>query len=176
MLSTFVNENKGDWDDILPYIMMAYRATPHISTKCSPNLLMFGREIQCPLNIMVGIPPENPHHLCPSLYVNWLEMSMDSSFEFAHQNLGISAQRQTQYYDRGLKPREFDIGDWVWRWYLPAISNELGQGWTFPYLVLRKISNVKYEIQLHSQSKPIVVHVDHLKPYQGRQPPDNWLE
>jgi hypothetical protein len=29
---------------------------------------------------------------------------------------------------------------------------------------------------LNSQSKPIVVHVDHLKPCQGKQPPDNWLE
>ena len=44
---------------------------------------------------MVGIPPENPEHLCPSLCVNWLEMAMNSSFEFAHQNLGLAAQRQT---------------------------------------------------------------------------------
>jgi hypothetical protein len=56
---------------------------------------MLGSEIQCPLDIMVGIPPENPEHLCPSLCVNWLEMAMNSSFEFVHQNLGIAAQRQT---------------------------------------------------------------------------------
>ena len=28
MLSAFVNDNRDDWDDHLPYLMMAYRATP----------------------------------------------------------------------------------------------------------------------------------------------------
>ena len=28
MLSAFVNGNKDDWDDHLPYLMMAYKATP----------------------------------------------------------------------------------------------------------------------------------------------------
>lgn len=39
MLSAFVNENRDDWDDHLPYIMMGYRATLHKSTSCSLNLL-----------------------------------------------------------------------------------------------------------------------------------------
>lgn len=137
---------------------------------------MLGREISCPLDIMVGIPPENPRKLCPSMYVKWLEIAMNNAFEFAHDNLCIAAQRQKQYYDKGLKPREYEPGDWVWRWYLPAISNKLGQGWTGPYLVIKRISDVTYEIQLNSEKNPIVVHVDHLKPFQGRQPPINWLE
>ena len=57
MLSSFVNEHKNDWDDHLPYVMMAYRATMHESTKCSPNLLMLGRETTCPLDLFVGEPP-----------------------------------------------------------------------------------------------------------------------
>ena len=85
---------------------------------------MFGHKISCPLDIMVGITPENPGKFRPSLYVNWLESAMNNAFEFAHQNLGIAAQRQSHYYDKGLKPREFHPGDWVWRWYLPAISNK----------------------------------------------------
>ena len=83
--------------------------------------------------------------------------------------------RQSRYYIKGLKPREFHSGDWVWRWYLPAISNKLGQGWTGPYLVLRNISDVTYEIQLNSENKPITIHGVHLKPFQGRQPLINWL-
>ena len=97
-----------------------------------------------------------------------LESAMNNAFEFAHQNLGIAAQRQSHYYDKSLKPRKFYSGDWVWRWYLPAISKKLGQGLTGPYLVLRKISDVTYEIELNSENKPITVHVDHLKPFQGR--------
>ena len=113
---------------------------------------MFGHKSSCPLDIMVGIIPERPGKFCPSLYVNWLESAMNNAFEFAHQNLGIAAQSQSHYYDKGLKPREFHSGDWVWR-----ISNELGQGWTGPYLVLRKISGVTYEIQFNSENKPITI-------------------
>ena len=76
---------------------------------------------------------------------------MNNAFEFAHQNLGIAAQRQSHYYDKGLKPREFHSGDWVWRWYLPAISNKTCQGWSGPNLVLKKFSDVTYENQLNSK-------------------------
>lgn len=91
MLSAFVNENKDDLDDHLPYLMMAYRAARHISTKCGPNLLMLGREISCPLDIMVEIPSENTQKLCPSVYVKWIEIAMNNAFEFAHDNLCIAA-------------------------------------------------------------------------------------
>jgi hypothetical protein len=32
MLSSFVNKNRNDWNDHLPYLLMAYRAIEHIST------------------------------------------------------------------------------------------------------------------------------------------------
>ena len=44
MLKSFCQVEKSDWDHHLPYVMMAYRATIQESTKCTPNLLMFGRE------------------------------------------------------------------------------------------------------------------------------------
>ena len=57
MLFMFVDENRSDWDDHLPYVMAAYRATQHKSTGLTPNLLMLNREIDCPLDLMVGLPP-----------------------------------------------------------------------------------------------------------------------
>ena len=41
MLAMFVNEHRNDWDDHLPYVMMAYRASVQESTGCTPNLLFF---------------------------------------------------------------------------------------------------------------------------------------
>ena len=40
MLRSMVGEHRDDWDDHLPYVMMAYRATRQDSTGCSPNLMM----------------------------------------------------------------------------------------------------------------------------------------
>lgn len=65
MLSIFVSENFNDWDDLLPCLLMAYRATEQKSTKCSPNLMMFGRETNFPFDLIVGKPPNNLQKTAP---------------------------------------------------------------------------------------------------------------
>lgn len=60
MLTMFVAEHQRDWDDHLPLMMMAYRATKHdmYSTGCSPNKMMFGREVEVPIDLPYGLPLE----------------------------------------------------------------------------------------------------------------------
>ena len=43
MIATYVREDQINWDDHLPHVMMAYRASEHTSTGATPNFLMFGR-------------------------------------------------------------------------------------------------------------------------------------
>ena len=124
---------------------------------------------------MVGLPKDNQAPQCTSQHVAWLQTALQNSYEFAHENLKSAASRQKNNYENRLKPRSFEIGDFVWRWYPPAVVNKLGQGWTGPYLVIRKTSEVNYEIQKDETSRTIVVHVDHLKPYEGRKTLHNWL-
>lgn len=61
-LAIFVNENRTNWDDHLPYLMMAYRATVHESTKCTPNLVMLGKEIALPIDVIAGSTPMQHQH------------------------------------------------------------------------------------------------------------------
>ena len=163
MLAMFVNENRNDWDDHLPFVMMAYRASCHESTKCSPNLLMYGREIQFPVDVMFEDTPDRVELICPSEYVEWLKQSAAQSFNVASQNLKTAASRQKKAYNKGLKPRKFEVGEQVWRWYPPTANLKLGLGWTGPYQILSKISEVTYRIQHIHSLKQLVVHVDHLK-------------
>ena len=53
MLASYVNEQRNDWDDHLPYMCMAYRSTVHESTKFSPDRLVLGCELNLPLDVMV---------------------------------------------------------------------------------------------------------------------------
>ena len=57
MLSIYVDENQSNWDEQLPFVLMAYRSTIHESTGCSPNLLMLNRESSLPVDIIAGNPP-----------------------------------------------------------------------------------------------------------------------
>ena len=84
MLSMYVNENTDNWDDCLPFAMMAYRASVHESTNMTPNKLMMGRETNVPIDLMVGQPP---HHgqgspKCPVEYVNWVRAASEDAYEY----------------------------------------------------------------------------------------------
>ena len=54
MLAMFAGDQRDDWDDLLPAVMMAYRSSVHESTGFSPYSLMFGEE--CPFPMDVGLP------------------------------------------------------------------------------------------------------------------------
>ena len=177
MLSMFVSEHRNDWDDHLPYVMMAYRATIQESTGCSPNLLMLGREITLPIDLMVGSPEQNNPE-CPILYVEWVRNVLQDSFAFVREQLRKSAQRQKRNYDKHANPRKYPIGSWVWRWYPPKAKQKLGKGWTGPYLVINQLSDITYRIQETAVSAPKVVHIDHLKPFytDPGDLPDIWID
>lgn len=84
MLSICVNENYHSWDEHLPFLLMAYRSTEHNSTKCTPNLLMLGREVNCPLDLMFGLPPDQRQNKCTVEYAEWIQLVFNKSFELAH--------------------------------------------------------------------------------------------
>ena len=175
MLGIFATENPRNWDDYLPYLLMAYRATQNKSTGCTPNLIFLQREITCPIELMVGPPPNSLEDVCPIQYIEWVKSAMEITHQFVFKNLGIAAKRQKFYYDRGLKPRNYQEGAWVWRWYPPTANQKLNLGWTGPYLVIKQISETTYSIQ-KAPDKPIInVHVDHIKPYEGETELRNWL-
>lgn len=43
---------------MIPYAVMAYRGTRHISPGLSPNMMLFEREITEPIDLVVGPPPD----------------------------------------------------------------------------------------------------------------------
>ncbi|KRX42021.1 Gypsy retrotransposon integrase-like protein 1, partial [Trichinella sp. T6] len=45
MLSIMVDGNPGQWDDMLPFVMLAYNSSVHESTGVTPAIAMLGREL-----------------------------------------------------------------------------------------------------------------------------------
>jgi hypothetical protein len=56
MLSAFVAEHQKDWDEYLPLLMMAFRSAVHASTGYPTCKMIFGREINLPLDLVIGRP------------------------------------------------------------------------------------------------------------------------
>ena len=172
MLAMFVRECKADWEDVLPFVMMAYRSTVHESTSCSPCLLMLGREIGLPLDITCGLTPDGD--CCTVQYAMEMQQSLLRAHAIAAKSLKRKVQHQKRMYDRKSRPRRPNIGDWVWYYYTPNANKKLSMPWTGPYLVTEFVTDVNARIQATASGKPKVVHVDYLKPVRGPTP-ESWL-
>jgi len=63
-LSHFVTSANNNWDVLVPFFLMAYRATPNTTTKYSQFYLIHGRETLLPNNenLKGKISKENPSH------------------------------------------------------------------------------------------------------------------
>ena len=54
MIRAHINENHSNWDLLLPYVTMAYRAAEH---ETIGNMLMFGHNTRTPLDLIYQMPP-----------------------------------------------------------------------------------------------------------------------
>ena len=170
-------EKQDEWDEHLPYIMMAYRSTPHETTGYTPNYLMFGRETFMPLDIMLPSPSQDQAKLEPGSYASELKTKLSKAYGEARTKLKQSAVRQKRAYDQKTFGEEFQEGDIVWMANLGArkkgVTPKFLPKWKGPYLIVHKFNDILVEV-LKSHSKTSIVHTDHLKTYQGRNLP-KWL-
>ena len=61
MLSTAVKNHKMDWDQCIRRVCLAYNSSVHASTGYSPFYLMYGRQVNLPVDLMYG---STPHEAC----------------------------------------------------------------------------------------------------------------
>lgn len=164
MLKAYVDVTRTDWDDHIPYLLMAYRSSVHDSTGFTPNRLMLGREIALPSDIMYGKPPNSVEHACYHEFVHWFDRASTDCFAFARENLAKTAIRQKRNFDTGVTPLSFECGDKVWFFYPPK-KRKLSPGWIGPFEIELKFSEFLYRIRNIETGKYRVTHVDNLRPF-----------
>jgi hypothetical protein len=177
MLSMFVSPGQRDWDEYLPYVMMAYRSAVQDTTGYSPNLMMLGREVELPVDILIGRPSEEGGPSRKVDYVGEMEEKMESAHKVAREKIQRRSDHQKRNYDLRVHGRKYERGQFVWL-HNPArkvgVCPKLVRPWEGPFLVVKRMSDVTYRIQRNNKSKMKVVHFDRLKPYKGKTG-KSWL-
>jgi len=178
MLAKSISESQRDWDERLPLVLAAYRATSHSSTGFTPNRLFLGREVRLPVDLLMGLPVEDgPASQTADEYVANLQRQSLAAFELARNHLRANAERRKANYDIRSKGVKFLAGDWVWYLYprrYQGKSIKWQKCYTGPYLIVRVIEPVNCVLQRSAKSKPFVVHFDKLKKCYGPTP-SSWL-
>ena len=86
------DRNQDDWDEPIAYALMAYRSSVQQSTGETPNMMMLGREIELPLDVIIEkVPGEE---IAETVYVEALRERMKAAWDRAQQALKLSARRQ----------------------------------------------------------------------------------
>jgi transposase InsO family protein len=175
MLRAFVNENRDDWDEAVPYLAMAYRATEQESTKCTPNMMMLGRELELPVDVQyTPMGNGSEEERCYVQYAEWLRLVMRCAHSLARKHLEKAAIRQKRNYDGTAVSRCFQTGDWVYLQDFRESKIKLGLKWKGPYVVTRRRSDVTLDIQA-SPDRPVqTVHIKQVKKCEGDHP-EPWV-
>ena len=171
MLQKFVDDTGKDWDRWLPFVMFAYREVPQASTGFSPFELLYGWDVQGPLDLL------RKHWEGPSAvqadrtvvqFVLEMRERLAKYLEEAGNNLQEAQKAQKTWYDRHARSREFKPGQKVLL-LLPSSTHKLLAKWQGPYTVTRKMGPVTYEI-LHPDKKKSkqTYHVNLLKEWRER--------
>jgi hypothetical protein len=180
MIKSYLKGEQRDWDLHLGCLAAAYRATPHEATGLTPNLLMLGREVKLPGEIICGKIPTCSNEGLSSYckYVDNLKAKMQHAHDVARKHLSKSVERALGRSDAKKSICQYKVGDSVW--YLDELrsvdeSSKLRPLYTGPYIIVQKLGEVDYKIQFDPSGRSRIVHHDKLKPYVGSQK-ISWAE
>ena len=178
MLGKVIDTNQRNWDEFLPSVMAAYRASRHEATGYTPNFLVFGRENAAPLDVVFGIPDsDRPHYETYDDYAEHKIEVMRKAYSLAREQLEVSAERSKRYYDLKVRPGRYQVGQWVY-YYCPRRYPQRSPKWqkmfTGPFLITKVMGPVNVQLRGSQRSNPFIVHIDKIKLCLGPTPP-SWL-
>ena len=107
-LATLVQDHQKDWDLHLPLPLMSHRSAVHETTKLTPAMLMFGRELRVPLDLLLGRPHADIEELSYLEYAEKLRASIATVHDFARNHQHAGSQRMKRRSD--IRSEAFSSG------------------------------------------------------------------
>ncbi|KRY06520.1 Transposon Tf2-9 polyprotein [Trichinella patagoniensis] len=102
MLSILVNGNSGYWDNMLPFVMLAYNSSVHESTVVTPAIAMLGRDLRLPLYVQIENPPGREDQGLPD-NIRGTRERIDRVHDLAMDHMKTQQRRQKCLHDRHAK-------------------------------------------------------------------------
>ena len=91
---------------------MAYRSAEHDTTKYSANMMMFGRDVRQPVDLLYGTVSNTENFDNLSDYVHNIRTYLDTVREFARENINNASDKQKWYYDYKINFKPYSVGDY----------------------------------------------------------------
>jgi len=164
------------WDQLCPFVTQNMRGTPNDRTGITPNMLMFGREVLGPRDLLFGLPTPEPQ-FPGSEYVRQLRDRMKVASDVHAEKLGKARVRWKSDYDTRANPVPYAVGDFV---YLVNTTPVPGRGmkklralYKGPFIVL-EVKSLSV-LRVADRKKEYIVGHDRLIPCNDRDIP-LWIK
>ncbi|KAN0021961.1 hypothetical protein ACTFIU_004107 [Dictyostelium citrinum] len=145
-------------------------STPHVSTGFSPFFLLYNRQPRLPVDTTLKANFYSNRLILD--FANDIAQSIQNNVKrarwFSEQKLEKSKENQEIYYNKGRVPTQINEGDYVYL-HTPYIANgsdvpkKFHRPWTGPFKVIKKKSDVNFELEMGNSLAHRIVNVNRLK-------------
>ncbi|UYV67434.1 K02A2.6-like [Cordylochernes scorpioides] len=169
MLSMYTGVEQKDWDQVLPYVTFAYNTAKQEATGYTPFFLVHAREAETYIDAVLPCLPDE----ISDDYVGELVTRAEEARQLSRSRLLQSQAKDRRLYDQKDTPVYYQKDDLVWI-FTPirkvGLSEKLLKRYFGPYMVTKKLSEVRYEVEPvdpspRSRKSKDIVHVIRMKPY-----------
>jgi hypothetical protein len=159
-----MSPQQEDWDLLVPLVCLYYRATVHAATGVTPALLMLGRELRLPVDLVFPpmertVPDNYPD------YVAEIERRVHIASEYARQHLRLSweAMSTANRVSRRVAPIDLARPVLLFNPSLKkGVTPKLAKFWKGPYDVLEQLSPYLFRVRVGGRRGTQVVHRSHI--------------
>ena len=171
-LRCFLQGKQRSWDEYLPVLGMALRATVNRNTGFTPNMLQLGREVNMPADVLLGLSRCQELPQSQGGYLKKLLSRMEEVHHQTRQHLRQAQLTQKKYYDLKARSQRFAEGDLVYKRNMgckAGLSRKLCPLFVGPFIVKVVLPNDLYRVE--GQLKEETVHHDRLRRCEDRAIP-----
>ena len=166
-LRSYCKPDHSNWPDILPGILMAHRATPATqSTGYSPYYLLFGKDMQRPIDVALRPKdslPENTRE-CLDTFVENLKVTRAIAANNQQQQL----EKNKVHFDKKAKQPDFKVGDLVkMKNHQKVVGRcpKLDPGWLHQFIIAEEGPNFTYKLRnTMTQKQTDFINARHIEP------------
>ena len=171
----FVSKTPTNWDECLPRIVGALRSAVNRSTGYTANMLMLGREVNQPVDLVFPHPSFSDQIDCDQ-YVAELSENIKLAHQTARNTLKTTQAIMKRNYDIKTLVHSYEEGDIVYVLDTASIKGrcrKLSPTWKGPGIIVEKLTDYTFKIKL--RGKITTMNHDRIKLCKDRHVPE-WIQ
>ena len=166
IIAKYTASHQKDWDTWIAPALMAYRTSVHAVTKVTPFKMLYGRNSTLTTDLHHQQPLQED--ITPEGHANKLKSRLKTMYKEVREVQEKEKKTMKERYDQKYATDfSYKVGEKVW---LNSLARTKGKCpklqvlFKGPYIILRRIGPVDYEIRLPNGRQSVIVHQRRLKP------------